>query len=273
MGTGLFSAQMRLLTRRYRVVPAGELLAAVQARRRGRRIPVAVTFDDDRASHARSAMPILLGLGMPATFFLSGASLHAPHAFWSERLQLAFDRGQLDADELFRGTSFSPEGARSAGLRDLAEAVKALPAEESDRVAERLLESLGSDPPDAGIRATDVRALAGADFEVGFHTRRHYILPGLDDQALARALREGRAELAAEVGSELSLIAYPNGDADARVAAATRAAGYRLGFTTEPRAVLPDTDPMLIGRLGGSHESPGRFAFRVAVALRPAPRR
>jgi peptidoglycan/xylan/chitin deacetylase (PgdA/CDA1 family) len=255
------------------MVPAAELLAAVAARRRGQRIPVAVTFDDDEASHVRTVMPILRRLGIPATFFISGASLHAPHAFWYERLQLAFDRGRLDAGELFRDTSFSPQRARSASVHDLAAAIKALPADESDRVAERLLEHLGSDPPDTGIRAADVRALVSAGFEIGFHTRRHYILPGLDDPALARALQEGRAELATEVGAELSLIAYPNGAADARVAEATRAAGYRLGFTTEPEAVLPDSDPMLIGRVDAPHESLGRFAFRVASVLRSAPRR
>ena len=189
MGTGLFAAQMRLLKRRHRIVPAGELLAAVAARRRGRRIPVAVTFDDDEASHARTVMPILRRLGIPATFFLSGASLHAPHAFWYERLQLAFDRGRLDAAELFRDTSVPPQRTRSASVHDLAEAIKALPADHNDRVAERLLEHLGSDPPDAGIRAADARALASAGFEIGFHTRRHYILPGLDDRGREHARR------------------------------------------------------------------------------------
>ena len=52
-----------------------------------------------------------------------------------------------------------------------------------------------SDPPDAGLRAEDVRTLADAGFEVGFHTLRHDPLPQLDDEALRRAMVDGRAEL------------------------------------------------------------------------------
>jgi peptidoglycan/xylan/chitin deacetylase (PgdA/CDA1 family) len=218
-------------------------------------------------------MPILRRLGVPATFFLSGASLQAPFSFWYERPQLAFDRGVLDAVELMGRTSEPTHRPASADIHELGEAIMALPPEDRDRVAERLLERIGADRPEAGIRAADVRALVNAGFEIGFHTRHHYALTGLDDDALGRALEEGRAELATEVGGELSMIAYPHGSVDARVASAARVAGYRLGFTAEPRPMGPEDDPILIGRLDPPRQSLGRFALRVARVLRSEPPR
>src|ERR671921_92824 len=46
-----FERQLRLLRAWYRVVPLEELLGAVRRRRRGGRIPVALTFDDDLPEH------------------------------------------------------------------------------------------------------------------------------------------------------------------------------------------------------------------------------
>ena len=93
VGSACFRAQMRHLAARYEIVEAQEILSAASARRRGGKFPVAITFDDDLPTHARVAAPLLAQLGLPATFFLSGASLERPFQFWWERLQDAFDSG------------------------------------------------------------------------------------------------------------------------------------------------------------------------------------
>jgi peptidoglycan/xylan/chitin deacetylase (PgdA/CDA1 family) len=266
LGTATFEIQIRHLARHYRVVPTSEIAKAAAARRRWQRFPVAITFDDDSPTHARDAMPILSRVGAPAAFFLAGASLDRPYAFWYERLQHAYERGLLDpGGPLADLPGSSP---RPSSINVVAEAIKDLPPDEYDRVGDRLLECVGPDRPESAMPAADVRALVEAGFEIGFHTKRHYILPSLDDRALDRAMVEGRDELAAVVGSELSMIAYPNGDADARVASAARSAGFRLGFTADPVPVEPGTDPLLIGRVAATHHpSRGRFTLAIARAL------
>jgi peptidoglycan/xylan/chitin deacetylase (PgdA/CDA1 family) len=262
-GRQVFEAQLRHLAQCYRVVPSAELPPAVATRRRGERFPVSVTFDDDLPSHRRLAMPLLRRLGLPATFFLSGASLSAPRAFWWERLQAGVDANLPVTALLPAGTA---PGER-AGIHDVATAIDRLPPDERDAVAERLRSALGADPSDAGLRTGDVAALAAASFKIGFHTLRHYRLPRLDESALARALADGREALAEIAGHELRTIAYPHGDADGRVAAAARAAGFTTGFTTVPVAVLPEDDRLLLGRLEPSRRSAGRFALRLILTL------
>src|SRR5438128_2091558 len=57
VSSAVFARQLGHLRRHYRVVPAAQLLEAARGRRRGERFPLAITFDDDLASHVRQALP------------------------------------------------------------------------------------------------------------------------------------------------------------------------------------------------------------------------
>jgi peptidoglycan/xylan/chitin deacetylase (PgdA/CDA1 family) len=251
---GLFEAEVRHLRGHYRVVPASKLLDAVRARKRGERIPVAVTFDDDNASHAAKAMPILKRAAMPATFFVCGASLERPFAFWWERVERALASGVVSVQEL-RGMvpeSSLNSGSTKSGMRAIAADIEFMPPEDRDAIADELARRLGPDPPDAGLRASALRELRSAGFDLGFHTLRHHNLTRLDDQRLSSAMRDGREALETAVGGELApMIAYPGGKWDERVVSAARAAGYDpgFGFTTDSTPVEPDSDPLALGRL------------------------
>ncbi|HEY3070553.1 MAG TPA: polysaccharide deacetylase family protein [Gaiellaceae bacterium] len=261
MGTSLFTAQVRHLCSRYRVVAASELLGATRQRRRGEPFPVAITFDDDLATHADVVAPILASAGATAAFFLSGASLHAPYRFWWERLQAAVDR-RLELRSLSVGTA-----RRASGIHELGRQLEALPPAARKTIEVELERIVGPDPPEAGLRAENVERLATAGAEIGFHTRRHDLLPSLDDDDLARAMEEGRSELADTVGQPLTAISYPHGRADARVASAARAAGFDVGFTGSPELVTDQSDPLLLGRLSPSYRSLGEFAFEIAWTI------
>ena len=249
-GTGLFEEQLRYLGERYRLVAPSELVEAAAARRRRQPFPVAITFDDDLRGHRRVALPILRRLGVPAAFFLCGASLDRPHAFWWERLQAVADR----------------EGTRRE-VKAAAAAVEALLPERLAEADSDLAERLGGDPPGAGMPAEDVEAVAGAGFEVGFHTLRHLRLTGLSDDPLGRALTEGRERLEEVAGRPLRSISYPHGKADARVAAQARAAGFALGFTGLPEAIRVGSDPLLLGRVEPSFRATDELAVQLVRAL------
>jgi peptidoglycan/xylan/chitin deacetylase (PgdA/CDA1 family) len=264
MGTALFAAQVRHLHSRYRVVTASELMGAIRERRPGGRFPVAITFDDDLATHADVVVPILAATGATATFFLSGASLYEPYRFWWERLQDAVDR-RLDLTNLDLG------GAPAAtGIHELGRRIEALPPAARSKVADDLERIVGPDPPDAGLRAEGVERLAAAEVEIGFHTRRHDPLPALGDEDLARAVGEGVGELPEVVGRPLKTISYPHGRADAQVAAAARSAGFEVGFTGRRELVTEASDPLLLGRLSPSYRSVGELAFDIAHELAAA---
>ena len=272
LGTSLFEAQLTRLRSGYRVVPPSSLLDEVRRRRFGGRIPVAVTFDDDLASHVDVALPSLRRLDVPAGFFLCGASLEQPHAFWWEDLQRTVDRGAEALVDVAvpDGTNLREALAGEPGaLRAAARTIEHAPPAERALVAAELREIAG---PEVGtaLDDADVRALAAAGFEIGFHTLRHEPLPTVDDTELARALDDGRARLEQAAGRPLRMLAYPHGRADAREARAARAAGYACAFTGRPVAVRADDDPFLLGRIEPSFESVEVLEAQLGRALRAA---
>jgi peptidoglycan/xylan/chitin deacetylase (PgdA/CDA1 family) len=266
---GVFEAQLRHLRAHFRLVPASELLAAARERRRGKRFPVAVTFDDDLPSHARAAMPTLRRFGAPATFFVCGASLERPHRFWWQVVQAAFDGGEgrtvrrLVEERCGR----LPGDDTVPPIRRLAAAIEGLPPADREAVIEQLEPLAGPPPGETGMPATDVRVLAENGFEIGFHSLRHDRLTSLDEDDLSGALRDGLERLEATLATRPALISYPHGRADARVAAAAREAGFRSGFTSRPEVVTSDSDPLLLGRVEPSFRSKGHLALQLAACL------
>ena len=267
-GVGLFEEQSRHVRRSYRIGPAADLPAAVAARRRGQRFPVAITFDDDVPEHVRLALPVLERHGATATFFLTGASLDRPYSFWWERLQRAANRGapvpSRDGGE--------PEVVASGAIHEIGREVEELLPADRARWAEDLAVAAGPDPDDAGLRRDGVRRLLAAGMTIGFHTRRHDRMSALDDDALAASVRDGRDDLEQIVGAPLTVIGYPHGRADERVGSVAREAGFALGYTTEEVAITPASNPLLLGRFNPSYRSPGHFAVQLVRILAAAHR-
>jgi peptidoglycan/xylan/chitin deacetylase (PgdA/CDA1 family) len=174
---------------------------------------------------------VLQDLGIRATFFLSGRSLHGLGPYWWTLVDRSVREIGLDATARLLGR-------RARTLAEIAQYCRSVAMVRDIHTREV--------PP--VMTAADMRALARAGMTIGFHTLRHPLLPRLDDAGLERAMREGREALAAAVGAPVDLLAYPYGIADNRVARAAAQAGYRAAFTAEWRAVSRDSNPYLMSR-------------------------
>jgi peptidoglycan/xylan/chitin deacetylase (PgdA/CDA1 family) len=84
-----------------------------------------------------------------------------------------------------------------------------------------------------GMSWAELAGLREAGWEIGSHSVTHARLTALDDESLARELRESKAAIDARAGP-CRAVAYPYSDFDDRVVAAAAAAGYEAGA-----AVLP----------------------------------
>jgi peptidoglycan/xylan/chitin deacetylase (PgdA/CDA1 family) len=87
------------------------------------------------------------------------------------------------------------------------------------------------DEPVAGWE--EIRMLAEMGVAIGSHTRHHRRLTQLGEAEREVELLGSLAELRENVPAAVPVIAYPNGDHDDAVCAATEAAGYEAAFTTE----------------------------------------
>jgi len=263
VGVDELDAAIGYLTRRYAVVRASEMPGAARTRRAGERLPVAITFDDDLASHLEHAAPAIRRHGAVATAFLCGAG----EPFWWQLLQTAVDSRAMTADALPHVEAALVGSAlqrRPAAARQLARSIEELaPAERRD-VAAALARAVADRPPLLGRDGAD--ALASQGWEIGFHTREHDLLTTLDDAAL-------RVALAPASRSGARTLAYPHGKATEREARVARDAGYVAAYTGRAEVFDAHTDDHLIGRLQPDVATVGGFALRLARALSAPDRR
>ncbi len=110
--------------------------------------------------------------------------------------------------------------------------------------------------------------MAAGGMEFGSHGLDHSHLPSLGDEELRQELLDSRRQIERRLGS-CSMLAYPFGDWDERVADAARDAGYAFAFTL-PRAHQGEVGPHSIPRISIDHRDDGR---RFAMKLRPLGRR
>lgn len=116
------------------------------------------------------------------------------------------------------------------------------------------------------LNAEEIRDMQGRGCRFHSHSRSHASLPTLDDGELAGQLDGSRRALAALLGQEVRYLAYPFGHVDERVEAATRAAGYRAAFATQPGFNRQDVNRFRIRRLDifGS-DTPARLLRKVRL--------
>lgn len=123
--------------------------------------------------------------------------------------------------------------------------------------------------------------LAGEGLRVESHSRSHPRLTELDDDALRSELEGSRSDLASQLGRESTVLCYPYGDVDERVARAAADAGYLAGVTTELRLLdRAEASPFALPRLDafylakpGVMERLGTSGFRRYVRFRHAGRK
>jgi peptidoglycan/xylan/chitin deacetylase (PgdA/CDA1 family) len=147
-------------------------------------------------------------------------------------------------------------GGRRLGFVEAAAAGAALPLS----VAHDLLDGMGE---------AQLRECAGSGLvTLGAHSVSHPRLTELDDAQLAVEVAGSKAQLEELSGAPVELFAYPFGDADARVARAVAAAGFRAAFVEGrlpiepphlaiPRVGIHGSRPWyLAAKLSGLHERP-----------------
>lgn len=247
-----FRAQLETLATIGDIVPLSALLNEPPSRNRVR---FAITFDDDEPCHVQHAIPILRSLGVPATFFLSGRSLHGLGAYWWMLLERL-----IETEGVARAGAVL--GFQSQTAEDLAAVCENVGPPVTDRLAALVRTEEG-----AVLSPEDFPVFLQSGMEVGFHTLYHLVLTTLPDAELTRAVQVGRSELAAAVGGTVDLLAYPHGRTNGRVARSAESAGYRAAFRTGRRPIAPHDDPFVLWRWDIGSVPVDRLAACVALGL------
>lgn len=259
----------------FRVLPLSEAVG----RLRGGSLPAraaAITFDDGYADNLHVAAPILREFGLPATCFVATGFLDGGR-MWNDTIVEAVRgaRGDvLHVAELGVALPIADLDQKRAAISRLISMVKHLaPGRRSEAVDGIAAATGASLPDDLMLTSHDLRALPAFGMAIGAHTVTHPILATLDEAAARKEIIDSRDHLAALVGEQIDLFAYPNGKAvqdygSAHVAIA-RAAGFAAALTTNWGACSASSDPFELPRFTPWDTQRARFGLRMLANLHP----
>lgn len=114
------------------------------------------------------------------------------------------------------------------------------------------------------MSAEELQAWHSGGMEIGAHSQTHPRLTHCDDRQLRNEIRGCKADLEDRLGLEVTQFCYPYGDADDRVAIATREAGYTAATTTRRGRAVPGSDLWRLPRVQvARHHFLPQFAMRT----------
>jgi peptidoglycan/xylan/chitin deacetylase (PgdA/CDA1 family) len=135
-------------------------------------------------------------------------------------------------------------------------------------VAELAVEAAAHPEELATMDWDSLAELTERGIEVGSHTKTHPHLTSLSDSDLRAEVRESREQLEDVLGVPCRFLAFPYGDHDGRVRAATRASGYDGAFALPGRE--KPRDLFALPRVGmWRHTGLVRAAVKTSPLSRP----
>jgi peptidoglycan/xylan/chitin deacetylase (PgdA/CDA1 family) len=273
-----FEARMRWVSSSFNVLPLQQAVrqlfdGTIPAR------ALAITFDDGYADNEELAAPILCGLGLSATFFITTGFLGGG-CMWNDRVieaVRACTAGTLDLSALGLGTHpLDAPAQRSRAIGNVLKRIKHLEQAERDRVTDAIAEAAGAAVQPALMMSHDqVRSLRAMGMEVGAHTVTHPILARLTPAIAFDEMQRGKNELEELLGEPVRLFAYPNGvpqqDYTAEHTRMARECGFDAALSTAWGAASARSDRFQLPRFTPWDRTQTRFGARMLLNFRQIP--
>jgi len=221
-----------------------------------------VTFDDGFENNHRIAAPILKGLGIPATFFVTTGFVDENRMSWIDRIEYAIENATRE-DLKLPWLKTPQRIASTAGKISALELIRAKVKSDRKIDISALIASIfeqtnvdfcdkGEGPLDLKMSWDQVRDLAHDPlFTIGGHGQNHAILSFLDEVQLAAELDESLSALR-ERGITIRDYAYPEGQSHCyseSVINALRQRGIRSALTAIAGVNRVETNPFELFRV------------------------
>jgi peptidoglycan/xylan/chitin deacetylase (PgdA/CDA1 family) len=269
-----FAAHAEHLTRLGATVPLQDVVDS----RGGRGI--AITFDDGYADNATLAAPLLAEAGLPATWFITTATL-GRRRFWWDRLCSALLSTPAVPDSIDVSVGgqdlwldLRTSSARRTSLTFLHRRLLPLQPDQIEATVARVLEALGSPGSEEDDHTMSIQQLCHLASlplqEVGAHTRTHAHLATQSADRQRHEIDGSVRDLESLIQRPISSFAYPFGGPGTVGPLAPRLvadAGCQLACTTIPERVERRADRYQVPRMTVLDWDANEFAMRVSAAL------
>ena len=236
-----FLRQIDFMRRHYEVVSLDNALERLNADRFGDRPMAVITFDDGHRGLHEHLLPIMQREQLPATIYIATRHVAEGSNYWFDRIVNVLQRDEPQQVDLRRHglglhSLTGQKGASNwAKIQDILQAIKAVPPEQCDAVADDIELQLGRPAHRvlAPMTLAEVRDLAACPLvTIGAHTHGHEILPALADDAMRQSVETSADLLARWTGQRPVHFAFPSGVRDNRSDRIVQGLGFRTAAST-----------------------------------------
>jgi peptidoglycan/xylan/chitin deacetylase (PgdA/CDA1 family) len=270
-----FERRLRFLMRHYEMI---DLDAVLSPGSDPRRRPLLVTFDDAYASVAREAAPILERFGVPAVFFVNGATVQGEHLPIDNLVCFVANTVGFDAVRAAVVEIGIPDGPVLSSVPEvIARVVSGLDADELRAFGRALRDRVPVDPLAEAHREglfltpAELEGLPERGVEVGNHTYHHVWCRQLDAAAAELEIAHNAEVLEACTRRPVRAFSVPYGrraDLTPTVVAAVEGSGHVATFLVDARANRHPVDRGAIQRVSLRDASDARTAVDLEILPR-----
>jgi peptidoglycan/xylan/chitin deacetylase (PgdA/CDA1 family)/glycosyltransferase involved in cell wall biosynthesis len=255
----LFRAQMCYLREHYRPLALNDLVAGMKNGELPERA-LAITLDDGYLDALDNAAPILVELGIPATFFVSTDRLHEMHETWQDTLvYVLFSEALLPPflTIVFKGrTLILPTATineRTKAFEKINELCWDLSFEGRNEIVANVCRWSGLDFHARNthrlMTADEVRLLSEKPgCSTGCHGIHHLCLPAQPLPIQQREVLESKYVLESLLKKSVDVFSYPYGVYDHKTEAVVHTAGFDSALTTRGGMIYPGDNPLCLAR-------------------------
>lgn len=213
----VFERQMEIISRCFHPVGLRETLQWSDGQGHLPPRAVLVTFDDGTADTYSTAFPIMKRFCIPGVVFLATGFIGTRERHWTDVVheRIAARSGRRAASAEVERLKRMPSSDRYEVIQDL---------------VAKANRSTGCIP---NLTWEQVEEMSARGFEFGSHTRNHVILPPEPDDTVRRELSASAEDIGLRLGHTPTVIAYPDGQFDARLMRLAGESGLRLAFTCD----------------------------------------
>lgn len=262
-----FARHVEFLKSRFTLLSAHEVGEIIRSQTHFPDRSCLITFDDGWKDNYTHAFPILQAFQAPAIIFLTTGYIGTSKRFWHDRLNsllfsLPFscvggkgtcpsDWRAASVDDVIREVSAIPVSSRRALIEEITQAWKWFGDYEREwRIQEIESTAAISSEVTTSVMLSwdDIAVMAGAGIEFGSHTVSHMLLDQASGREMRSELRASKEALEYRLKQPVEFVAYPNGNYNDEVLAASKECGYLGGFTCEVGSNVTSDRPFVLKR-------------------------